>query len=102
METFPTASELIFWAGVAANTLLCGLALGKSLKTIRNTATDLLTILLIGLFSGGFLLCIWLACTVLNPKENYFTGCLVAWLLTGIGPSTILLIGRLMPLHKKM
>lgn len=82
-----TLAHLLFWAGTIANTLLCGLALAKSLKTAGNTTADLLTLLLIGGFSGGFLTCLWLACTLVAPTQNHLAPCFLAWVLTGVGPT---------------
>jgi hypothetical protein len=102
MENPETLSHLLFWAGLIANTLLCGLALAKSLKTAGNTTTDILTLILIGGFSGGFLTCLWLACTLLTPAQNHLTACFLAWLLTGVGPTaTYLCLKHLTILPKK-
>ena len=101
MENPETIAHILFWSGLTANTLLCGLALAKALKAPGNKTTDILTLLLISTFSGGFLLCLWLACTLLAPSQNHLLACFVAWAVTGAGPSALWVCIKHLPILPK-
>jgi len=86
----PKLAPILFYFGTCAATLCIGIALQRALVTNLPPSIYLISAIVMAVSTTFFYTILWLTVTLLSPTENHFAPILIALIVTGYIPATIL------------